>query len=330
MKKFILPIAISLFAFTSCYDDYMVDNSTQAVGFANQTDVRTVVVGEGLKFSTGVALAGVLENEENRTVSYVLDNELVNAGTLDAFKKHSLGYIKSLCEGITALKPLPVSEYELVNDGGEAGKTVIMKGSHLGRITVKIDSLAYFGGSANLIPEYVLPLRISDAGKMDVMTGKETTVIGVRYENMLFGTYIHSYEARKVDPSGKEETISVPYSNVQSSDLVWTLSTVEPHALTANAVGVEINGDKPQMKLTLESDGKITIEPVAGARYQVEPEGESRFNRARLLQDRKIYLNYKYVDTEGNTWHMKDVLHFRNRTRDGVNEWQDENPEKYN
>ena len=67
---------------------------------------------------------------------------------------------------------------------------------------------------------------------------------------------------------------------------------------------------------------------VEGATYVVEPDGECRFNKAKLLQDRQIFLSYKYVKA-GETWHVKDTLSFRNRIRDGVNEWQDENQEAY-
>ena len=61
MKKYLFILAAS-FALTSCYDDYVKDNDTQAVGFANQTDVRSVIVGEGMRFSTGVALGGTMLN----------------------------------------------------------------------------------------------------------------------------------------------------------------------------------------------------------------------------------------------------------------------------
>jgi membrane-bound lytic murein transglycosylase D len=45
-------------------------------------------------------------------------------------------------------------------------------------------------------------------------------------------------------------------------------------------------------------------------------------------EDRKIVLNYQYVNgTE--TIHAHETLTFRNRMRDGVNEWQDENPAHY-
>ena len=110
---------------------------------------------------------------------------------------------------------------------------------------------------------------------------------------------------------------------------MWTLTTETPHTLTANAVGNELNGTKAQLRLTVDEDsGAVTVSAVEGATYVVEPDGECRFNQARLLQDRKIFLSYKYVKA-GETWHVKDTLTFRNRIRDGVNEWQDENQEAY-
>jgi hypothetical protein len=59
------------------------------------------------------------------------------------------------------------------------------------------------------------------------------------------------------------------------------------------------------------------------------PDGASTFNRAKLLQDRRIVLSYKYIDASGNTCYAQDTLTFRNRIRDGINEWQDENPSHY-
>lgn len=330
MKRFVLISAISLFAFVSCYDDYIIDYDYQGVGFANQTDVRSVVVGEGMTFSTGVALGGVISNEEDRTVSYSIDNTLINESTLTLFKSHALNYITALFKNVDALAELPSSEYTLVNDGGEAGKTVIRKGSHLGTIQVKVDSLAYFQGSASLSPDHVIPITITDGGGTDLIEGKNTTVIGVRYENMLFGNYWHGGKAEVEGADGSTRTVTYYTEVPQSDNEVWTLTTVGPHSLTANAIGNELNGSAAQMRLTLnQEDGTITVASVDGAPYTVEADGESRYNRAALLQDRKIFLKYKFVK-DGETWHATDTLTFRNRIRDGVNEWQDENPEHYN
>ena len=46
-------------------------------------------------------------------------------------------------------------------------------------------------------------------------------------------------------------------------------------------------------------------------------------------KDRKMTLNYSYSNGDGTTTYVNDYLQFRNRIRDGVNEWQSENPEDY-
>ena len=170
MKRNILSVGLAIITLTSCYKDYIIDSDTQAVGFANQTDVRSVIVGEGMKFSTAVALAGVIKNGEDRKVDYSVDNSLVNEETLAAMKVNSLSYITSLVKPLSSLKVLPSSEYSLINEGGETGSTIIRKGTHSGKITVKIDSAAFLGGSAGHQCEASLRQAAGGGGKARLQT----------------------------------------------------------------------------------------------------------------------------------------------------------------
>ena len=72
----------------------------------------------------------------------------------------------------------------------------------------------------------------------------------------------------------------------------------------------------------------ITVSTATGSTNTYLADGASTYNGAKLLQNRKILLNYKYV-VGANTYYCQDTLTFRNRIRDGVNEWQDENPSHY-
>jgi hypothetical protein len=85
---------------------------------------------------------------------------------------------------------------------------------------------------------------------------------------------------------------------------------------------------KEEMRLTLDGT-VITVGSNTGATNQVTADGSSSFNRPKLLQDRKLFLKYKYKNNQGNCCYATDTLTFRNRLRDGVNEWQDENPTHY-
>ena len=329
MKTRIIILFLAALCAASCYEDYVGDYSKVACGFANQTDVRSVIVGEGMKFSTGVALGGTISNDEDRTVAIGIDYSLVNNDTYNLLKNHTFSYISTLMKSVSSISALPAGLYDLETEGGNAGEVLIRKGSHLGTITVKLDSAAFLADAGRVFPKDVLPLVISDGKGTDVIKGRESSVIGIRYENMLFGNWYHGGVSEVKDAGGNLVRRDVYTAKIpQADNLVWTLTTVEPFALTANAVGPEYNGSSAQMKLTLGTDDGITISPVAGAKYSVEPDGESRFVRSKLLQDRKIILSYKY-QSGSDTVHARDTLTFRNRIRDGVNEWQDENSAKY-
>ena len=329
MKSRFLLFALLPLLLTSCYEDYIIDYDHQAVGFAQQTDVRSVIVGEKMEFSTGVALGGVIDNGEDRTVTFEIDESLVDASALSAMQNHTMNYIKTLTAGLSELKSLPASEYTLVPEGNMAGKVVIRKGPHLGSLTIKVDPDKFLADESRTIPQFVIPLRITGCDKAELLDGRTTSVIGVRYENMLFGDWYHGGAARRVSKSdGTETTVSYYTEIPQQDEKIWTLTTVSPHSLTANAVGNELNTTSAQMKLTLNDDGSVDVSSVSGASYEVEPDGESTYNKAVLLQDRKIFLNYKY-ETADYIFYAKDTLTFRNRIRDGVNEWQDENQENY-
>lgn len=319
-------LLLALLFVTACYEGYVKDYEVQGVGFANPTDVRSVIVGEKMEFSTGIALGGVISNPVDRQVTFGVDYSLVNDHTYESFLYHKFSYIQTLFKSVPAIQALPASQYEIVTAGGEAGRVTIPAGSHLGVITIRLSD-AFLADEANRYPRYVIPLRVEDAGSLSIISGHESTVLGVRFECCLFGNWWHGGVAytEGADPQTVRYRLEIP----QSDSKVWTLTTAGPNSVTSNACGPDLNTSSPQMSLTLNADGSILVAAVAGADHAVSPDGESRFERASLLQNRKIYLSYQYDDTEGKTWHVRDTLVFRNRLRDGVNEWMDENPEKY-
>ncbi|MCQ2183787.1 MAG: DUF1735 domain-containing protein [Bacteroidales bacterium] len=319
MKNTLTAIIAAIPLLASCYPDYIGDYDVKGVCFANEVDVRSVVVGEGMKFHTAVVVGGMISNDEDRNVEFCTDMTLLSGETLSKMKTNALTYMQEQTRDITSLKLLPASQYSIYTDGNVSSFAVIRKGEHMGRIYVKIDSAAFLSSSDKLKPEYALPLRITDTGTLTPIAGKQTTVIGIHYECMLFGSWWHGGVC--TDDSGNVLS-SYPMTIPQSDTQVWTLTTVSPYSVSANAVAGRLNGAAAQMILTLGSDGTVSIASAEGASVVVEPDGESRFSGGRL-QDRKIFLSYKFTDG-GVTYHAKDTLAFRNRIRDGVNEWQDE------
>jgi hypothetical protein len=322
MKKIFVFLILSI-ALVSCYDDYIKDFDYSSIYFTYQTDVRTLVVGEGMTIKVGVALGGVRENTMARNVSFKIDNNLITPAILAAMKAGS-SYISTSVSGLTTLLPLPANYFSLSDNS----KMIIEPGQHSGYVTLKADSVSFLGDAATIKAKYVLSLYINSADADTVLEPKRYSVIGLKYENMLFGSYWHGGVTTVKDASGNtvstttyRTTIPVPENQT------WKLTTVAPNSLTINGYS-NVTTTKAEMSVTLNG-GSITVSSVTGGTKVIQPDGNSTYNQARLLQNRKIILSYKYANIDGTTSYAQDTLTFRNRIRDGVNEWQDENITHY-
>jgi hypothetical protein len=323
MKKF-LAILLLFLAMISCYEDYILDYDIDAVSFPYQVDVRTFVVGEGMKIEVGVALGGVRDNDRDRNVSFTLDPSLITPAMLNRFKTASNAYIKDPASTVTELKQLPSNYYTISN----SNTMVIKKGWHNGTVVIKPDSAAFLGDAATKVATYVLPFRITAADADSVLSTKDYAVIGLRYDNMLFGKYWHGGVALVNRPAKADTTLKYYTSIPMVETKVWTLITNSPFSLYGTGYLDQVTG-KNEMLLTLNGSN-VTISSVTGSKFVIEPDGASAYNNPKLLQNRKIFLKYKYTDPANSyTYHCTDTLTFRNRLRDGINEWQDENPDHY-
>lgn len=320
MKK-ILFIILSVVLF-SCYDDYIEDYDRSAIYFTYQTDVRTFVVGEGMKIKVNAALGGIRENTRNREVDFTLDNNLVTSDILTTMKSSSYDYIKSSVSSVSTLLPMPSDYYAISN----SSKMVIESGNHTGAVTIKADSAKFLADAATLSATYAIPFNITKADADTVLYSKRYTVIGLKYENMLFGNYWHGGVTVVKDATGKEVKTIKYFTAIPSPEAkIMTLKTVGPYSLVTSKIS-DVAGS---FMLTLGADGNITVSKASSSSVVVSADGACTFNRAKLLQNRKIYLKYKYENADGTTSYATDTLTFRNRVRDGVNEWQDENPANY-
>ena len=322
MKKILIFLLLSTVA-VSCYKDYIKDFDYSGIYFPYQTDVRTFVVGEGMKIEIGAALGGVRENTKDRTVTFTIDNTLVSPATL-ALMQVGSQYIKDAIAPVTVLNPIPTNYYTLSDNS----KIVIKAGQHSGSIVMKVDSAKFVADPNTLFANYAIPLYMVSADADTILESKRSVVIGLKYENMLFGNYWHGGVTTIKDATGA--TVStIPYYTAvdQPENKIWKLKTVAPNALVTNGYSDQTT-TKEEMLLTLDGTN-ITVSTRVGSTFVVTPDNTSSFNRAKLLQNRKILLNYKYVNAAGNTCYAQDTLTFRNRLRDGINEWQDENPANY-
>ncbi|GAB1450790.1 hypothetical protein MASR2M47_08460 [Draconibacterium sp.] len=324
MKK-IIAVLIMTVALSACYDDYVLDYDYDGIYFPYQLDVRTFVVGEGMKIDFGVTLGGVRDNVRDRVVNYQMDNSLISPQTLQLMQASSATYIKNSMANVSELKVMPTGYYTLSDNA----KMVIKKNEYTGVITVKPDSAKFLSNPATINAVYALGMRITSADADTIIALKDYAVVAFKYENMLYGNYWHGGVTIEKDQAGAVVNKTEYYTTIPSPEAkIWQLSTVAPFELTTNGVSDVSSSSNPEMKITL-SGGNVTISSVSGAKYQVLPDGASTYNQAKLLQNRRVYLNYKYQNENNNWCYAKDTLTFRNRVRDGINEWRDENPLNY-
>ena len=307
-------------AMSSCYKDYIEDFDYSSIYFMYQTNVRTFVVGEGMKIEVGAALGGLRENRQDRVVNFNMDNTLINANILAAMKAGA-NYIKEAIAPVDTLKLMPASYYTISDNS----KMIIKSGQHMGSVVIKADSARFLQDVATIRPGYAIPFNITTADADSIHKAKRYTVVALKYENMLFGNYWHGGVTTVKDATGKVVNTVKYYTTIPSPEVkILNLKTVAPNALVTN----KISDQTGSMKITLEGS-KIIVSKAPGSSVEVLPDGESVFNRSKLLQDRRIILKYKYANADGTTSFAQDTLTFRNRIRDGVNEWQDENPDNY-
>ncbi len=347
MKKIKFIVAAAALACTGCYDDYVKDFEHTGIYMPYQYDLRTFVVGEGMRFDVGVVLGGTSANGRDRSVRYAVEPALVTGNLasllgsddeeLEPFTAFgvmsgasasgsvSQSYVTDAVKasGISDLTPLPAEYFSL----SDPERMVVRSGRHTATVTVKADERFLADPHASSLPYYALAFRIAEADADVVPLEKSFAVIAVRYENMLFGNYWHGgVTTVKNDATGEvveknEYPLEIPHDDSR----VYTLTTVAPDALTTSRLG-DWEGS---LRLTLRDDGRLDVASADG-RYVIEPFGDGcYFNCAKRLQDRRLFLNYKFANGDGTTTYIEDVLVFRNRVRDGVNEWQDENPENY-
>ena len=342
MKKIVI-IFITTLLLTSCYEDYVKDYYYSAAYVAYQYDLRTFVIGETDKFDISVALAGVIKNDKDRQVNVVIDDSLVmedisgiipGSSYFTAFEGMmgkapfgdlSQGYVTDAIRdaGVSSMSVLPKDYYTV--EGIKSMKFV--KGSHNAFATIKATDKIKTDPNA-FIPYYAIGYRITSADVDTVITSKSFGVVAVRCENKFYGNWYHGGKTLLIDDASSEVISEdvYPFAIPQSDERCYELRTVNANTVITDKVGTKAG------KLHLVFDGStIKISSADGSLPILNMnDAESTHNEAKLLQDREIYLNYKYSNGDGTSTIVSDTLYFRNRIRDGINEWQDENPKNYN
>lgn len=318
MKKSILFLASLLVFVTSCYEDYVRDFDHTGAFIAYQYDLRTFVLGEGEQFKVTVALAGTMQNDKDRNVELALDPTLLD-GALTNLKdagKTSAAYVSKeiTAANLSAVTLLPETHYTVEGLNG----LCIKKGNHTATITLRAtDEMK--NDPKVFAPYYAVAYRIQSADVDQLVEGKDYAVIAVKCENRFFGTWSRTTEIVSYDAAGQEISRDLSEQSL-ADEKCYTLSTVDAVTVKSDRCA----GVTGEMILAFNGND-ITISSSDGT-----VAGTGSFDGSKLLQNRKLNLEYTVTVGDGTRKEVKETLYFRNRMRDGVNEWQDENPENYN
>ena len=345
IKNILIVLSVS-FLLASCYGkDYIMDYDYSAAYVAYQYDLRTFIPGEDVQVGFFVGLAGVVDNNRDRKVGVEIDNSLLSSNlavfdpkgeaaaftALDGLKGSaplgalSQGYVSDAfnASGLESLEALPESYYTTSKVSGLA----IEKGRHTAEVRIT-PTEEMFKDSKILKPCYALAFKVNTADVDSLIREKSFQIMAVKVENRFYGNWYHGGRTRTIKNSTGATLSEDTYSREapQSDGRVYVLTTETVNSVTTNKIGNE-NGS---LRLTFDADNNVKVEDVSGKRDIRAINGQpSRFNGAKLIQDREIYLSYAWSNGDGTTTYVTDTIAFRNRIRDGINEWQDENTQNY-
>jgi len=286
----ILVLAIITLSLTSCYDDF-VENEFDftSVYLPKETIDRTFIMGEGMQIGVGVVLGGRLNNTEDVEVTFSLDESLLDPGS-----------------------KLPDDYYTLVDAEGNPAnnKITIPAGKTQGFVYVKADSLKFLSDPVSLGNNYALGFTLDDVVRADsILVDYKSTKITFTYINQLYGNYVQKGQFIKNDGT-TTETIDYPGEITDALELTM----VSPNTLVYDGLA-DLRGSDKKLNIIVADDNSITIETATGG-VTVVDDGGSSYNPST----RELILNYSF-DFNGVSYKASDVLEFRNRLVDGVNQY---------
>lgn len=308
MKKIISVPLLVIVIMAGCkkYDDGYLNPSlpkTLAYFASFQEYSRTVVVGEGLSFKIGPAMAGVLTNTKDRTVDLQIGTVLNKTSPTDS---------RIL---------LPPDYY----NAGKLGSTIrvtIPAGQFIGYFTVQLDSVKFLNDPISMYKSlnnegYTLPVKIVGTSLDSVEKGLDSIKVSVKYIAGQDGYYLYNNVVKKEVGGTILDDKTVIDSAVNESDnSTWRLLTQGPFKVKAtSAVSAFTNG--LSFNLNIDANKVITYESIAGQPV-VTAEGTNSYNSK--TRDFILNYNYKKPGITDTLYHVSSKLIFRNRILDKVNE----------
>lgn len=334
MKKIVIYLSIVvLLASCDSKDVEYPDFTYQTIYFPVQNPVRTVVLGDEIRFDSSIDLekafsiaanvGGLYENTIDRKVSIKLAPELVPTDPTKLL----------ITTTNDTLVLLPSNYYT----ASSLTEMVIPKGSFAGKIRIDLKD-EFFNDPKSVNLKYVLPLIINPdpTSKDSVLQGKPTvpnpirtkktdyfagltpkdyTLFAVNYTNMYHGVYFLYGLDQIYNASGTLVT-SKPYNTkpVIENNVTTTLTTLSLSECLLSRLGGTNVGATFQMKLKYNDDKTVAISSVKGG-VAVTGSGTYKDPANGVVWGQQghktVFLNYSFKDATGQEHRCKDTLVYR-------------------
>ncbi len=281
MKKIFLSMlaACAMLFATSCengdveFDDF----DYQTIYFANQAYVRNIQLGDDV----------YLTDDDNQHKFYI---KATLGGSRNLKSEHKVKIVvdKSLCEGLKfadtglAVTPMPDNYYQLQSD-----VITIPAGQMAGGVEVQLTD-AFFADPKALDKNYVIPVRMVDAGNDSILSGtkKETvespvlqnaddwnvapknyTLCSVTYKNAYHGAWI-SHGTDNIDLDGTTSEVKREAEYLEKNDIRYmtTLELGTAKYALSTVVNITDKEDKAttatlnaNLILNIDDSGNVTV-----------------------------------------------------------------------
>lgn len=312
MKKILTGICILTVAITGCkkYDDGYLDAKlpkTIAYFASFQEYTRTVVVGEGLEFKIGPAMAGVLKNPKDQTVELQIGSVLYKTSPTDTRELLPTNYYNSAQLGSKALVTIPAGEF-------------------LGYMTIKLDSTLFLNDpksmyrNLNALEGYTIPVKILSTSLDSIAKGLDSIKVSLKYIAGVDGYYLYKNVIKK-EVAGIiiDSRTQVDSAINEADNSTWRLLTQGPFKVKVTSAASAFTSGL-NFNLTVDANKAITYESIAGQPV-ITPESTNTYDSK--TRDFSLNYNYKKAGIADTIYHVSSKLIFRNRVRDRVTETRD-------
>lgn len=305
-----ISLGFILFASSCAYDNSYLDAKLpkNMAYFASLKDyTRTVVVGEGMQFHIGAAMAGVLHNDYDRTVNFKI-------GTI------------SFAVSDTSHVLMPTDYYNNSSLLGTDGtiQAIIPKGSFIGYFPIILDSVKFLNDPLSLKGKYTIPVKIVSTSLDSINKSNDSIMVRVKYMAGTEGYYLYKNLITKELNGTTVGQVTENYTN-ESNDQTWQMVTLSPFKVSVTAPIAEYS---TSMKLTgasvstplkfnlIVNSSGITYEQISG-QADIQSDGTSSYDKK--THDFNLTFSFKKPSND-TVYHVTSNLIFRNRMVDGINQ----------